>query len=404
MNSNRTLDDVIESSEKRLKNADLRFKRYIFDSIDKNERLIGLTGARGVGKTTLLLQKLKELNLPSTEAFYISLDDIYFITNGLLDLATDFVKRGGKYLFLDEVHKYETWSIELKNIYDIHPELKVMFTGSSVLEMSRMAGDLSRRAMIYKLETMSFREYLVYECGFDIKPISIIELSENHIEIANDLIDKGLKPFKYFENYLKYGAYPFSLENKATYFDKLFNTLNLIFENDLPACAGIDYSTGVKLKKLLISISESVPFKPNIVDMAAKIGTDRRNIYTYLEYLRKARLINTLISDEKGMNSMVKPEMIYLENTSLAYLLNGNRPEKGMLRETFFYNQLESVCHVSYTPAGDFLINNKYIYEVGGKNKTFKQIKNLPASYLAMDDLETGHGNKIPLWLFGLVR
>lgn len=404
MKPERRFEEVVADSEKKLKAVDLKFKRYIFDKIDKKERLVGITGARGVGKTTLLMQKLKELNLPTSEAFYISLDDVYFMKHSLLGLASDFVKHNGKYLFLDEVHKYETWSIELKNIYDTYPELKVMFTSSSVLEMSKTAGDLSRRAMIYKLESMSFREHLVYELDFKIEPIGIEYLTKNHVDIAHEIIDTGLKPFKYFENYLKYGAYPFSLENKSTYFDKLLNTLNLIIESDLPACASIDFSTGIKIKKMLFAISEMVPFKPNMLELAAKIGTDRRNVYVYLDYLKRARLINLLISDEKGMNSMVKPEMIYLENTSLAYMLSSTKPEKGMLRETFFYNQLESVSHVSYTPAGDFLIDNSYIFEVGGKNKTFKQIKNLPTSFLAIDELETGNRNKIPLWLFGLVR
>lgn len=399
-----TFEGIIENSERRLKNTDLRFKRYLFPLIEDTERLIGITGARGVGKTTLMLQKLKERKLPSTEAVYISMDDIYFASNRLVALAVDFAKRGGKYLFLDEVHKYETWSIELKNIYDNLPELKVMFTGSSVLEMSKTAGDLSRRAMVYKLETMSFREYLSYEIGIDFEAFSIDKLIENHEEIANEYLDKGFKPFKYLENFWKYGAYPFSFENKSTYYEKLRNTINLVVENDLMAAAGIDFSTGLKIKKLLVAISESVPFKPNIVDLAARIGTDRRNVYLYLDYLSRSRLINTLISDEKGISAMGKPEMIYLENTSLAYALYNEKPEKGMLRETFFYNQLNSTCHVSYTPAGDFLINNKYIFEVGGKNKTFKQIKNLPASYLAIDDMETGHGNKIPLWLFGFMR
>lgn len=399
-----TFEGIVAKSDRILKNTDLRFKRYLFPIIEDNERLIGITGARGVGKTTLMLQKLKEKNLSPSEALYVTMDDIYFSSTRLVAFAEAFVKAGGKYLFLDEVHKYETWSIELKNIYDSLPELKVMFTGSSVLEMSKTAGDLSRRAMVYKLETMSFREFLVYELGFAFEAISVDALVANHLDIAHDLMDKGLKPLKYFENFLKYGAYPFSFESRTTFYEKLRNTINLIVESDLMAAAGIDFSTGLKIKKLLVAISESVPFKPNIVDLAARIGTDRRNVYLYLDYLSRSRLINMLISDEKGMSAMSKPEMIYLENTSLAYALYNEKPEKGMLRETFFYNQLNSNSHVSYTPAGDFLIDNKYIFEVGGKNKTFKQIKTLPSSFLAIDDLETGHGNKIPLWLFGFVR
>lgn len=399
-----TIEGIYENSERRLKRADLGFKRYLYSHIDHPERLIGLTGARGVGKTTLMLQKLKEKALPATEAFYASMDDIYFSNHRLVALASEFANKGGKYMFLDEVHKYETWSIELKNIYDNFPELYVMFTGSSLLEMSKTAGDLSRRAIVYKLETMSFREYLAYEHGISFAPVSVSDLVNSHVEIANELLDSGFKPFKYLESFWKYGAYPFSKEGKASYYEKLRSTINLIVENDLGSVSGIDFSTGLKIKKLLVAISESVPFKPNMVELAAKVGTDRRNIYLYIDYLMRSRLINTLLSDEKGMSALSKPEMIYLENTSLAYALYNEKPEKGMLRETFFYNQLNSVSHVSYTPAGDFLIDHKYIFEVGGKNKTFKQIKNLPASYLAIDDMEVGHGNKIPLWLFGFVR
>lgn len=398
------MEELFEKSEKRLKNTDLRFKRYLHKRIDDTERLIGLTGARGTGKSTILLQKLKEKNLPSSKGFYASMDDLYFISHRLVDVADTFAKNGGEYLFLDEVHKYSTWSIELKNIYDNYPELKIMFTGSSVLEMAKTQGDLSRRAMIYKLETMSFREYLEYEEEIVFAPISMNDLIGNHTELVNEWINNGFTPLKYLDSFMKYGSYPFSSENKSGFYEKLKNTIQLIIENDLIVVAGIDFPAALKIKKLLMAISSSVPFKPSMIEMAAKIGTDRKTIYKYFEYLERSRLINALVSDEKGFNAMVKPEMIYLENTSLAHALCEGKPERGMLRETFFFNQLAASHHVSYTPAGDFLIDNAYIFEVGGKNKTFKQIKNLPASYLAIDDIEAGGGNKIPLWLFGFLK
>jgi predicted AAA+ superfamily ATPase len=398
------MEELLEKSDKRLRNTDLRFKRYLHHRIDDTERLIGLTGTRGTGKSTILLQKLKEKNIPAAKGFYTSLDDLYFINHRLVDVVDEFAKNGGVYLFLDEVHKYATWSIELKNIYDNYPELKIMFTGSSVLEMSKTQGDLSRRAMIYKLETMSFREYLDYEGVASFAPITLKSLMDNHVELVNDWINNGFNPLKHLDSFMKYGSYPFSRENKSGFYEKLKNTIQLIIENDLIVVAGIDFPAALKIKKLLLAISSSVPFKPSMIEMAAKIGTDRRTIYRYFEYLERSRLINLLVSDEKGFNAMVKPEMIYLENTSLANALCEGKPEKGMLRETFFYNQLAASHHVSYTPAGDFLIDNAYIFEVGGKNKTFKQIKNLPASYLAIDDIEAGGGNKIPLWLFGFLR
>lgn len=398
------MEELFDKSEKRLKLVDPHFKRYLYPDIDDKERLIGITGARGTGKTTLLLQKLKDKNLPTHKAFYASMDEMYFTSNPLLAVAAAFAKEGGEYLFLDEVHKYETWSIELKNIYDAYPELKVMFTGSSAIEMAKTQGDLSRRAMIYKLETMSFREYLWYDVGLHFEPFTLSDILTNHELIVAELMNKGLKPLAHLDNFHKYGAYPFSLESKSSFHEKLRNTIAVIIENDLAAAAGIDFSTGLKLKKMLAVISQSVPFKPNMNDLAAKIGTDRRNVYKYLDYLKRSRLINTLTSDQKSYNALVKPEMIYLENGSLTYALCDEKPEKGTLRETFFYNQVYPKHHLSYTPAGDFLVDNKYIVEVGGKNKTFKQIKNLPASYLAIDEIEEGNANKIPMWLFGFIR
>jgi len=398
------MEELFDKSERRLKLVDLDFSRYLFPEVDDKERLVGITGARGTGKTTLLMQKLKEKNLPSHKAFYASMDDIYFSKHRLVDIAAAFLKNGGKYIFLDEVHKYETWSIELKNIYDTYPELTVMFTGSSAIEMAKTQGDLSRRAMIYKLESMSFREYLAYDLKIKFDSIGLEDLLTNHVAIAESLIDTGFSPLKHLENFHKYGAYPYSLESKITFHEKLRNTINVIIENDLAAAAGIDFSTGLKIKKMLAAISESVPFKPNMNDLAAKIGADRRNVYKYLDYLKRSRLINTLTSDEKNYNAMSKPEMIYLENGALAYALCDEKPDKGMLRETFVYSQMNASHHVSYTPAGDFLIDNKYILEVGGKSKKFKQIKNLPASYLALDEIEVGNGHKIPMWLFGFLR
>ncbi len=398
------MEELFDKSERRLKLVDLNFTRYLFPEVDDNERLVGITGARGTGKTTLLMQKLKKKNLPSHKAFYASMDDIYFSKHRLVDIAEAFLKKGGKYLFLDEVHKYETWSIELKNIYDTYPELTVMFTGSSAIEMSKTQGDLSRRAMIYKLESMSFREYLAYDLKIKFDPIKLEDLLANHVSIAESFVDTGFAPLKHLENFHKYGAYPYSLESKNTFHEKLRNTINVIIENDLAASAGIDFSTGLKIKKMLAAISQSVSFKPNMNDLAAKIGADRRNVYKYLDYLKRSRLINALTSDEKNYNAMSKPEMIYLENGALAYALCEEKPDKGMLRETFVYSQMSANHHVSYTPAGDFLIDNKYIFEVGGKSKKFKQIKNLPASYLALDEIEVGNGHKIPMWLFGFLR
>lgn len=396
------MEGLIAKSIKRIESTSLDFKRFLFYQINRKRRLIGIKGARGTGKTTLLLQYIKENFGISDEVLYVSLDNIYFAKNRLVDLTDDFVKTGGKYLFLDEVHKYPGWSREIKNIYDDFPDLKIMFTGSSILEIDKGEADLSRRAVIYNLPVLSLREFIEVKYGLKLNAHSLTDIIEYHLDIANQIVKK-IKPVKEFNNYNLYGTYPFFAETGRDYYDHLERIIYLILETDLPAAVPIDYNSIVKLKQLLLVISESVPFQPNISKLSIKIGVTRDTVIKYLHYLEKAQLISMLRSSTKGISKMAKPEKIYLNNNNLSNALQSGQTNRGTVRETFFFNQL-SVKHTVKLPhRGDFVVDNKYVFEVGGKNKSKKQIINFQDAYIASDNIEYGFKHKIPLWLFGFL-
>ena len=396
------MENLFNKSIKKIEGIQFPFKRFLYDRINWDRRLIGFKGGRGTGKTTILLQYIKENFGRSDEVLYVSLDDIYFTENKLIGLADEFIKLGGKYLFIDEVHKYRNWSRELKNIYDDFPELKVVFTGSSILEIDKGEADLSRRAVIYELPVLSLREYVAIKEGLILPSYSLSEIITNHREISIELLKK-FKAIKELKSYYKVGVYPFYQETKFEYFQHLERIINLILENDLPAIVSIDFKAIVKLKQLLLIISESVPFTPNISKLSARVGVTRDTIIKYLFYLERAQLISMLRSHKKGISKMAKPEKIYMNNSNLMYALQPNLINIGTLRETFFQNQL-SVNHQVFLPEkGDFMIDNKYLFEVGGKNKTYHQIANVENSFIVSDDIEFGFKNKIPLWLFGFL-
>ncbi|MCF6241011.1 MAG: AAA family ATPase [Bacteroidales bacterium] len=396
------MEKLFNNSIKKIEHTKLDFKRFLMKRINWKRRLIGIKGARGTGKTTLLLQYIKENFGLSDEALYVSLDNIYFSEYKLIDLADTFVKFGGKYLFLDEVHKYPNWSREIKNIYDDYPELKIVFTGSSILEIDKSEADLSRRAVIYQLPVLSLREYVSIKYGIRHNAYSLAEILENHKEIARE-INKTIKPVKVFNDYSKIGAYPFFTEAELEYESHLQRIINLILETDLPAFNSIDYSSIMNLKKLLLVISESVPFKPNISKLSVKIGVTRDTLIKYLAYLEKAHLILLLRSNTKGISKMAKPEKIFLNNSNLLFALQAQGANAGTVRETFFFNQLSVFHKVEHPAKADFIIDNTHTFEIGGKNKTQKQIAHIPNSYLVSDDIEYGFKNKIPLWLFGFL-
>ena len=397
------MDELFDFFYRELRKTDLSFKRYLMDDIDWEGRLSAITGARGTGKTTLILQHIKSAfgNSPK-EALYVSADNIWFSGNRLFDLASDFEKSGGKYLFIDEVHKYENWSQEIKNIYDSFSDLKVVITGSSMLQIYKGNADLSRRAVHYTLNGLSFREFLKYDQNMDFEKFTLEDILQNHIEIAGSVNEK-IKPLPLFNAYLRQGYYPYYKSDKRFYLSKLSNTVNLILEMDLPAVETIEMYSIRKIKKLLWIISKSVPFTPNITDLAHNLDVSRNSLLNYLTVLERGGLINLLNSNTKGIKSLAKPEKIYLNNTNQIFAFDANRPDTGNLRETFFFNQLKAIGEVSSAKRADFTVDEKYVFEVGGKNKGHEQIVGLQNAYLALDNIEYGYGNKIPLWLFGLL-
>ena len=394
--------DLLVKSFTRVLNAMPSYhRRYLYDSIDWTGRLIGVIGARGTGKTTLLLQYIKD-NFPQKEGvLYASLDNIWFTRNSLLDLAEKFDAYGGSYLFLDEVHRYPNWAIELKNIYDSFPEMHVVFTGSSMLEIYKSNADLSRRAICYELKGLSFREFLLLEHKLDFPVLDLNEILENHQTIASDMVAK-IKILPEFKNYLKYGYYPIYREGLKSYPLRLYNVINAVIDNDLPSIENVEYTTIFKIKKLLMIIASLVPYTPNINTLCGEIESSRSNTLRYLEYLRKAGLIQTFLYPQKSMKMLGKPDKIYLNNSNLLYIFANENTNIGNVRETFFANQVSAKYTVNTAKKGDFQVE-EFVFEVGGESKTFRQIADIPNSYLVVDETEVGYGNKIPLWLFGFL-
>ncbi len=392
---------LYEISSKLKASVKTDFVRGLVDKLSESDRLIGIRGARGVGKTTLLLQFMKQ-HLKERNALYLSLDDLYFTENTFLETVDTFVKNGGDVLLVDEVHHYENWAKELKNAYDRYPGLKIIFTGSSMLRMESSRGDLSRRAMLYNMKGLSFREYLRFSEGIEFPVFTLPEMISNHQQIA-EMVYTKTKPIKKFNDYLQFGYFPFSAENTSTYHWRLKEIINVVLEADLPYMAEIDFSKIDKIKQLLYIISQSVPFKPNMVKLAERTGIARNTLKNYLQYLALADLIQLIYSSSKGISLLTKPEKIYLSNPNFLFALGSSLTDKGNLRETFFINQLSQGHTVQYPKQGDFLVDDKYIFEVGGKNKSQQQIRGIENAFLALDDIESGSANQIPLWLFGFL-
>lgn len=396
------MDKIIKRHTALINSVEIGFKRSIIESLPWNEQLIAVKGPRGVGKTTLLLQYIKENYGHKAGALYISLDDPYFYNNKLISFADHFVAHGGQHLFIDEVHKYPNWAIEIKKIYDYNPKLKVVFTGSSLLEILNSKADLSRRALSYKMQGLSFREFLNYRYGYKFEIISLSSLLENQIEIALG-IGKKLKPLKYFGEYLRTGYFPFYKDNEILYNKRLFEIINMIIDMELPALRKVEVSKTPKVKQLLYIISQSVPFKPNISTLASKINISRNSLLEYIYSLVDADILMSIHKDSFGVSLLQKPDKLYLNNTNYMYALTVGDANIGNLRETFFLNQVSEKHKVTYPDKGDFLIDNKYLFEVGVKSKTQKQIAGIENAYIAADDMEFGYENKIPLWLFGFL-
>jgi len=375
--------------------------RDFINTIDWSNRFIGVKGSRGIGKTTLLLQYIRLNYEPNNTVLYVSLDNFYFLENKLYDLANEFYKKGGEFLAIDEVHRYPNWAIELKNIYDDMPDLKLAFTGSSLLHISGAKADLSRRVVLYNMPGLSFREFLEFETKHSFETYTLNDILNDHIAIAIRIKQK-LKPLKYFTDYLNYGYYPFYIENRKSFHQKLHETLVTVLEVDVPQFAHIHTSNIITLKKLMAVISASVPFKPNMNSLSERTGISLNTMKTYLKLLTDAELLQLLYVENKGINSLNKPEKIYLNNPNLMYNLSLN-VEIGNIRETFFFNQLSKKHQVRASKHTDFYIDTKYSFELGGKNKSKKQIDGLPDAFVVKDMIEIGYDNSIPLWLFGFL-
>lgn len=397
------MERLIELFKRKLAATNLTFIRSLTDSIAWNARLVVLRGARGVGKTTLLLQHIKTtFGDDLSKVIYVSLDNLWFTEHSLPELADAFVKRGGKYLFLDEVHKYPQWSQTIKNLYDDYPDLHIVITGSSLLEILDARADLSRRAVVYTMQGLSFREFLILQTGKNFPIYSLENVLEHHETITAHIVSE-VHPFQYFPEYLRTGYYPYFLEGLDVYLMRLEECVNMILEIELPQLRQIDIGYISKLRRLLGIIAESAPFIPNISKLSEKIDVHRHTLLSYMHYLHDAKLIYSLYRDAHGVNALQKPDKLYLENTNLMYLFKGESSDSGNIRETFLANQLSYSHNVAYSESGDFLIDGRYTIEVGGKNKTRKQIQHVPDAYIAADNLEYGYDRKIPLWLFGFL-
>lgn len=397
------MEFLFEKYQQKLKYTNLLYTRSMMDDIDWNARLIGIKGARGIGKTTLLLQYIKlYLSDKLSQTLYISLDDIWLNNHLLSDLVADFVRKGGAYLFLDEVHKYKGWAQELKNIYDDYPQLKVVFTGSSLLEILNARADLSRRAIVYQMQGFSFREYIALETGIKFEKLTLQKILESHIQEASKINDQ-IKPFQYFNAYLKQGYYPFYQEQPNLYTSRLGEVINMILEIELPLLRGLDIAYITKIKQLLMIIAESVPFIPNVSKLSERIGINRATLLSYFHYLDEINLTKNLFKDARGISLLQKPSKVYLENTNLSFAISPQNVDKGNLRETFFINQVAYLHELSYTDKGDFKVDHQYTFEIGGRDKSLKQITGLKDAYVVADDMEYGFAHKIPLWLFGFL-
>jgi len=396
------LDKLYILSDRRVRETSLDFTRHLAEKIDWNDRLISLMGARGTGKTTLLLQRIKKSFDDPHKAVYMSLDHLWFKAHSLYDAIEAHVHNGGTHVFLDEVHYQDDWETLIKNIYDDFPSLHIVYTGSSILKMKKARADLSRRQAEYTLHGLSFCEYLEFEGICKIAPVALEDLLKDHVKLALD-ITEGKTILKYFRDYLNKGYYPFYKEVSSGYGSRIQQVINQVLDSDYPAAENVSFATIQKTKKMLMILAENAPQTPNMSKLYTELETDRNQGLKMLAALSEAELLNLLSSDSISLKNMSRPDKIYCDNTNIMYALYP-KAETGCVRETFFLNQIKSSGNtVLYPRQGDFLVNEKYLFEVGGKGKSFNQIKDISDSFIAVDDIEIGNGNRIPLWMFGLL-
>ena len=395
------LQPLYDSYHRKIAKIDLHFKRYLYSQINWKARIISIKGARGVGKTTLLLQHILENYEDIDQTLYASLDNLWFATHSLMDLVDWADRHGISRLYLDEVHRYEGWSQALKNIYDDYPDMSIVYTSSSLLVLDNATVDMSRRQTPYTMYGLSFREYLELEGIFKTRTIPLDDILKHHVRKAMEIVG-NIKVAPLFEAYLSQGYYPFYRESPEDFPSRLRETVTVVIDSDLPAVENVTYETLQKVKKLLMIISEHVPFEPNMSELWRQLSTDNESGLKMLYALDKAQVLALLTAKTKNYKSLTKPDKIFLGNPNLMHVLCP-KVDKGNERETFFISQIRVLHDVRYPKQGDFLIDDKHLLEVGGKGKTFGQIADLPDSYLAVDDTEVGSGSRIPLWLFGFL-
>ena len=396
------LEKLFELSNAKLQNNDIKYHRFLYDKlIHNNSKFSGIYGSRGVGKTTLMLQIASSLKLQSDEILYISCDHPYLSNVSLFEFVSELVKYGGKFILIDELHEANNFEQELKSIYDFL-NIKVLFSGSSAIKLTNPS--FIRRYSMHHLPILSFKEYLELSLNKKFQSYDLETILKDHINIANTIVYElgEEKILKHFEQYLKIGAYPFYFENKDNYTQMVLDTVNTILYADLGSIYNIAGDKINTLRKLLVSICVSNPLELNIEALSKKIGISKVTLYKYIELLHKAELLRHITYEGKRFKSMQKPDKLYLANTTLfsSFCLES---KSGTIRESFFASQVSTKSSIYYTDRGDFLVDEKYIFEIGGKNKGFKQIKDIKNSFIASDGIEVGFGNKIPLWLFGFL-
>ena len=397
------VERLYETSRRLVREVSLAFKRHLYSQINWGSRLVCIRGAKGTGKTTLVLQHMRETFSPDDDkALFVSLDNLWFAAHDVVDLADWHWKHGGTHLFLDEVHHLKNWQTAIKNIYDSYPSLNIVYTGSSMLRLEAGSGDLSRRRVPYTLPVLSFREYLIFENVLDAAPVSLGEILKSHRSIASGICGK-IRILEHFARYLKHGCYPFYKEGVGECDIRIREVVNQILEIDYPMIDAVSVATIMKARKMLAVLADSVPQTPKMAQLYRELETDRNQGLKVLKALARAGLLQLLSSEKVALKDMSRPDKIYLDNVCLMHALS-REVDVGCARETFMLNQLRSAGHeVTYPPQGDFLVDGRHLFEVGGAGKGFSQIKDMPDSYIAADDVETGFGSKIPLWLFGFM-
>lgn len=385
-----------------LSSVDNSYHRYLYDKINWDNRLIAIKGPKGVGKTTLVLQHIKDTFKDVTKALYVSMDNIWFKSHTVSELVEYHYSHGGTHIFIDEIHKYNDWAQEIKNVYDSYPDFHIVVTGSSLLQLEdAMEHDLSRRCRMYDLQGLSFREFVRLETGKEFNVYNIEQVVKSHFEIATEITSK-VKILPLFEKYVRNGYYPFYREEGDGYWDRLQFVVRTIVENDIPSVDKIEFESLYKAERFLSILSEMVPFTLNIASLTSTLGLSRNSLLKIFDLLDRAKLIRLMYTCKVGMKQLAKPEKILFDNSNLLFALTSN-VDSGTVRECFFCNQVGQLYNTVIPKTGDCLVNDKYLFEIGGKKKSFKQVKEIPDSYVVVDDIEVGMGNRIPLWLFGFM-